>query len=176
MPVIGNPIWLRKIAGGDLYIVKAGIFQAGYAHTVAGYTSASVTENYDDTGAMRLYPGSGSGRRTTLYFTPKYTFPGNFKYICCEHQVRGYSGGNMGGYGAISDLPTSGSTSPTVVSGAYNHILTSSTSTLTVKDTTYIDISGISGEYWICITASGGSNQTGEFLCYNLWFSNDAPN
>lgn len=175
-PVIGNPLWLRKSAGGDLYIVKAGVFQAGFAHTVAGYPLAAVTENYADTGAMQLYPGRGSGRRTTMYFTPKYTFPGSYRYLCCQHQMSGYSGGEMGGYGAISTIPASGSQSPTIVSGGYKHVLTSATNTLTEKATTYIDISGVSGEYWVCITVAGGTNQTGEFRCYNLWFSNDVPN
>ena len=126
---------------------------------------------------MRLYAGSTGGTRATLYFTPKYTFPGNYRYLCCEHQVRGYAGGNMGSYGAISALPASGgSASPTFVSGAYKRVITSATNTLTAKAATCIDISGISGEYWICLTAAGSSNgYTGEFWCYNLWLSNEVP-
>lgn len=160
--------------GYEIWFVKDGIIDSAFQYSKARY-NATVTENYE--GSLRLFSGNVNASRCLLYFTPQINFAtDDHIYLCCEHQARGTANGACGTYGVVKTLPTTNDIDVTIYdTGAYHRVLSGGTGTLTTKETTYIDISSVSGTYWVGFCEGGTTNQNGEFRCYNLWLSNSIP-
>lgn len=168
----------------NLYFIQNGRFaSSSYTYNLTGgqNVTPTVTENYPGTGGscVRVFPGKNTSSRTNLYFTPKYQFPDAvWKYLICEYQVRGFydseHAGSIPAFGVLSTLNSQGGSNGTVFV-AKKTVLSAATETLTAKVTEYISVENINGEYWIGFSVAGSSAYTGEFLCYNLYMSKEAP-
>lgn len=162
----------------EIWLIKDGLFVSGYNHAVSGYTSATVDQNYSGGGYVRLHSPKSASTRAFLHFykgsSDVRSIPlTSYNYIVCEHRVKGHgSDATIPAYGAATSL---GSSSSDPSYSAYHGFGTSSISSLTSRATTYVDISSLTGDYWVGFNEGGNANTDGEFDCYNLYLSKVHP-
>lgn len=152
-----------------LYIVQNGFVQAGWIAHLAGISSGAISQG--DGYLEHTVPRVGSSY-TQLYFTPKHTFP-SFKYLVYDGQQKGYWNNNP-------PCPSFGVATRTITSGTDGGNWAASVATRTARYDSYatratytLDISNVSGEYWIAslIASSSGQSVTGGERIYNLYLT-----
>ena len=116
----------------------------------------------------------GANRQTSCYFTPKQLFPmvGGYTDLVISCRSKG-GNANSNVYGAASNRGAGDATTSPPTWGASKNVGTAQTSEYTPLETFTLDISGLSGEYWVEITTtrSGGSTYNGDMLVRDLYFT-----
>ena len=145
-----------------LWLIKDGQFVAQASRAGGDY----MTEQSG--GYVQLHSSAASQTYATGYFSNIDVTAYNRIYF--DGSVRGhYASGQCPAYGIISSVKSGANCSTFTAS----KVLLSATSTsLTTRGTTYLDISNISGEQTIGFTEAGSSYPTqGDVCCYNFYLS-----
>lgn len=159
----------------NLTFIQSGSFSSSFGHALSGYTTASIDEDYNGLKCLRVYQGKTGNSRTSLYFTPITAFPlDEWRYLVCDFQIRGIKDSTVvPAFGVFNTLNSGGSANPAWV--IKQSMLDANTDTLQDRKTMFIDVSGVTGNYYIGICSAGNSSYTGELLCYNFYLSKEAP-
>lgn len=180
MSIWGNPVWLRKSAGGGrLYLIQDGKVNTSdwTANLIKPSSSAGGGEvTVDGVDYYQIYNSNtqSSNRNTICYFTPKQSFPVDYAYLIMSARSRGHDDrpfGLMSNYGATGSAPT-----------YYKSTNMKNGNTTVLSDLTEFNllISDVtSGEYWLGFSTqevSFGGVRTGEILVRDFYLTNDAPN
>ena len=180
MSIWGNPVWLRKSAGGGrLYLIQDGKVNTSdwTVNLIAFGSSAGGGETtVDNVDYYRIYNADAttSRNRTNCYFTPKQSFPVDYAYLIINARSRGYDDrpfGLMSNYGASGSDPT-----------YFKRVNMKDGNTTVLSDLTEFSVSlsdVTSGEYWFGFSTkevSFGGIRTGEVLVRDFYLTNEVPN
>lgn len=180
MSIWGNPVWLRKSAGGGrLYLIQDGKVNTSdwTAVLLASGSSAGGGEvTVDGVDYYQIFNQSTSSgtNRTVCYFTPKQLFPVDYAYLIINARSRGYDDrpfGLMSNYGGVGRDPT-----------YYKSVNMKNGNTTVLSDLTEFSLSlsdVTSEEYWFGFSTkevSFGGVRTGEVLVRDFYLTNDVPN
>lgn len=156
-----------------LYIVQNGFVQTGWIAHLAGISSGAISQG--DGYLEHTVPKVGSSY-SQLYFTPKHTFP-SFHYLVYDGQQKGYWYNNppCPSFGVATSTIASGSDG-----GSWSAIVATRDSrydTYANRDKYVLDVSNVSGTYWIAslIASSSSQNVTGGERIYNLYLTDVMP-
>lgn len=179
MSIWGNPVWLRKSAGGGrLYLIQDG--KVNTSDWTAVLLSRESTDSHggettvDGVDYYQLYANDASYPRVILYFTPKQAFPADYGYLVISAKSRGYDDrpfGLLSDYGTVSRNPVFFK-SVNMKNGNTTVLSNLTEFSLSLSDVT-------SGEYWFGLYTreiSSGGKRAGEVLIRDFYLTNEVPN
>lgn len=162
----------------ELYMIQDGSSTSAFNSWVrSGYTSGTWTEgSSDDDGNCWLF-GTASVTNSVgdMYYASKITFPTAYQYLIMDCKARGYvrTAYSTPGFGVFEEPTTAASKYGTFVAAT---MLRSTSSTSYNSRTTYsLDISNISGDYYVGCQIVGSTSYSGGIRIYNLYFADEVP-
>jgi len=158
------------VTSGDITLWNGSSFAEGYDGLGVRYNSESGTAGtftVNSGGYLYLYAPNKTGSHTIGYFARSIDLT-DYSQLTVKLAVRGWSGGVIGVCSNPSNISFLGASPGFGGMAAYTQ--PTSTNNVTYNGTVSVDVSSLSGKYYIMFgtAGSGGSNYSGEMKIYTV--------